>query len=303
MARYPRYLGITGLVQVPSSVPAWMLIYRTHPFIGYLYNYQWTSAYDDPRQVVYFNQFAVDVNDYNYLQSPYNYLRRDFDIRPAGQDSPYLAAFRDMVPESGRILRDFSYEDVDIAVQKVTTLWPHWYAAFAEGTLGWEHNLTHPIDSFQMFNAQAWIENAAPQDLGRYADIGWLSEGDYFYMQKLSEAIKAYRGYTWSGSSYVRLAVIPGDGTLTLSWQARLDDPTGVTWKIERSGPDGTQVVENLPFETSTYQFTGLENFVRYTITLTAVDASGNPVLSSGPRIAFATNIFFFLPALMKGTG
>ena len=58
------------------------------------------------------------------------------------------------LPEAGRILRDYAFEDVDIAVQKITALYPHWYAAFAEGTLGWEHNLAHPIDSFQVFNAQ-----------------------------------------------------------------------------------------------------------------------------------------------------
>ncbi|MRR52622.1 MAG: hypothetical protein EG825_17250, partial [Rhodocyclaceae bacterium] len=59
MARYPRYSGITGLTQVPASA-GWLMSNRTHPYIGYLYNYSWASAYDDPRQVVYLNQFAVD---------------------------------------------------------------------------------------------------------------------------------------------------------------------------------------------------------------------------------------------------
>lgn len=302
MARYPRYLGITGLIQVPASNPDWLMEYRSHPFIGYLYNYQWTSAYDDPRQVAYMNQFAVDVNDYNYLQSPYNHLRRDFDTRPSGQDSPYLAVFRDMVPEAGRILRDYALEDVDIAVQKITALYPHWYAAFAEGTLGWEHNLAHPIDSFQVFNAYAWIEDASPQDLGRYADIGWLSEGDYFYMQKLSEAVKSFRGYSWRGASYVRLTVIPGDGSLTLMWQAVLEETDGVTWTIELDGPGGTQTVTDLPFATTHYQFTGLTNYAHYTVTLTAYDSNGEPVLSSDPKFGMPSDLLFFLPALMKGS-
>lgn len=302
MARYARYLGITGLIQVPSTDPAWLMTYRSHPFIGYLYNYQWVNAYDDPRQMVYLNQFAVDMNDYNYLQEPYNYLRRDFDTRPAGQDSPYLAAFRDMVPEVGYMLREWSYEDVDIAIQKIVSLYPHWYAAFAEGTLGWEHNLEHPIDSFQIFNAQAWIENAAPQDLGRYADIGWLSEGDLFYMQKLSEAIKAYRGYTWSGATYVHLAVIPGDGSMTLHWNAMLDQTEGVTWTIRLSGSNGTQTITNLPFSTNSYQIDGLSNYTRYTVTLAAVDGTGQILLESDPKSAMPSDLLFFMPAVMKGS-
>jgi len=303
MARYPRYLGITGLIQVPSSDAAWMMNYHTHPYIGYLYNYQWVNSYDDSRQVVYFNQFNVDLNDYNYLQTPYNYLRRDFDSRPAGQDSPYLAAFKDLVPEVGNILKEYSFEDVDIAIRKITALTPHWYAAFAEGTLGWEHNLQHPIDSFQVFNAEAWIEDASAQDLGHFADISWLSEGDFFYMQKLSEAIKAFRGYTWSGDSYVNLSVIPGDGTLTLLWRAALDNPDGVTWTIHLNGPgNSNQVVTDLPFATTSYKFSGLTNYARYTISLTAVDGNGQTVLESDPDVAMPTDILFFLPALMSGS-
>jgi hypothetical protein len=277
------------------------MTYLTHPYIGYLYNYQWLNAYDDSRQVVYLNQFAVDLNDYNYLQAPYNYLRRDFDIRPAGQDSPYLAAFRDMVPEVGRILQRYSYADVEVAIRKIGDLYPQWYLAYAEGTLGWEHNLSHPVDSFQIFNARAWIEDAPAADLGRYADISWLSEGDFFYMQKLSEAIKAYRGYSWKAATYIRLGVIPGDGTLTLVWKAVLDETEGVTWTIDLEGPDGNQSISGLPFETNTYQFSGLRNYAWYTITLSAVDGTGQTLLATEPRNYMPSDILFYLPALMNG--
>lgn len=303
MAHYARYQGSSGLIQVPASDASWLMTYRSHPFIGYLYNYQWVDEYDDSRQVVYLNQFNVDMNDYNYLNQPYNYLNRDYSTYPpSGQDSPYLAAFRDMVPEVGRLLKAYSYQDLDIAVQKITALYPHWYAAFAEGTLGWEHNLSHPIDSFQLFNAQAWIEDAAAEDLGRYADIGWLSEGDYFYMQKLAEAIKAYRGYTWSKSSYLILGAIPGDGMLTLIWRTSLEQTDGLTWTIQLDGPGGTQTASGLPFETRSYQFTGLSNYARYTMTIAAVDSSGETVLASDPKYAMPSDLLIYLAVILNGS-
>lgn len=296
MGHYPRYLGATQLVQL-SGAPDWMMVNRNHPYIGYLYNYNWVSESDDSRQVIYLNQFAVDLNDYNYLPNTYNSLRDDFDSSLKGQDSPSLAAFRDMVPELGLFLKDYAREDVDVVVQKVQALYPHWFAAFAEGTLGWEHNLTHPVDSFQIFNAQAWIEGASPRDLGHYADIGWLSEGDFFYMQKLAEAIKAYRGYTWGVHHSAYLTASPGDGFLALHWQSTLDQTSDVTWTID---VNGAAAETGLPFSTTYYRLS-LPNYVRYVVNLRAVDSAGQTVLESIPIIAMPTDHLVYTPVISRG--
>jgi hypothetical protein len=102
-----------------------------------------------------------------------------------------------MVPELARLLADKVKADAEIYVDKVEAFSPQWYAAFAEGVLGQEHNLSHPIDSFQIFMAKALIQQEPPENLARYVDIPWLEAGDLFYAQKLAETIKAYRGWSW----------------------------------------------------------------------------------------------------------
>ena len=102
-----------------------------------------------------------------------------------------------MVPELARLLSDYAKQDTEVDLNKLKALLPHWYAAFAEGVFGSEHNLNYPMDSFQIFTVQAWIENDTGENLARYADIPWLEAGDIFYVQKLAEAVKAYRGVTW----------------------------------------------------------------------------------------------------------
>ena len=72
--------------------------------------------------------------------------------------------------------------------------------------MGNEHNLNHPVDSYQIFMAEALIRRAPAEDLARYADIPWLETGDLFYMQKLAETIKAYRGVTWGSASDLTLS-------------------------------------------------------------------------------------------------
>jgi hypothetical protein len=48
-----------------------------------------------------------------------------------------------------------------------------------------------------MFMAHAWLAGTPPEALRRYIDFSWTARGDLFYMHKLAEAIKAYRGVEW----------------------------------------------------------------------------------------------------------
>ena len=113
----------------------------------------------------------------------------------------HLFSYEGLTPELGRLLADHAKQDAEVYIKKAEALWPHWYAAFAEGTLGVEHNLNYPGDSFQLFMAKALIQQELPDKLARYVDISWLSQGgDLFYVQKLAETIKAYRGVSWEDS-------------------------------------------------------------------------------------------------------
>jgi hypothetical protein len=54
------------------------------------------------------------------------------------------------------------------------------------------------MDSFQVFMFKAWTQGESAANLRRYRDIPWLQEADFFYIQKLGETIKAYKGWSWS---------------------------------------------------------------------------------------------------------
>ena len=54
-----------------------------------------------------------------------------------------------------------------------------------------------PTCSHQLFMAHAWIAGTPPERLERYVDVPWTPLGDLYYMHKLAETIKAYRGVRW----------------------------------------------------------------------------------------------------------
>lgn len=202
MAKYPRYLYSAGLVELPAD-PAWQVKYSAGWYHGQLFNYNWTGAYDDARQVAILDQFGTLL----YEHSTFGLMDESNSWGGAGLGYAYLTAYRYMTPESAWLLTDHAKQDVEVCLNKTKALFPHWYAAFAEGMLGDEHNLNHPMDSFQTFMADAWIENAPPQSLVRSTDVPWLTGGgDLFYVQKLAETIKAYRGITWSDTPVLSLS-------------------------------------------------------------------------------------------------
>jgi len=106
---------------------------------------------------------------------------------------PYL----DMVPELGRFLRDHAPRVADAYCRKIEESTPDWYIVLGENNWIGETDYLYPSDVHQFFMARAWIAVQAPETLERYADLSWLARGDFFYMHKLAETIKAYRGVKW----------------------------------------------------------------------------------------------------------
>lgn len=293
MALYPRYLYSAGLVELPNQAN-WHPALSAGRWRGHLFNSDWTGAYDDARQVTILDQHEV------YLYDHSGYMRQEYDSYEFVRlTSAHLTGYRDLVPETARLLSDHAKADVEIYADKFEAHLPHWYAAFAEATLGMEHNLTHPADSFQVFMAKAWIQHTSAPVLGRYLDIPWLEAGDLFYMQKLAETIKAYRGTDWEDS--LILSVTPGDRALRLNWESHQNFAAGTTWRIEYAGPRGDQAspITGIPIATRSYTLTGLTNYAWYTLTLSAM--SGNTVVASAPAVtAMPTNRFTHIPLLKQ---
>ena len=61
--------------------------------------------------------------------------------------------------------------------------------------------MNHPSDAYQVFCAHAQILGASGRQLARWIDVPWLDRGDLFYLHKLAETVKAYRGVRWQGKS------------------------------------------------------------------------------------------------------
>ena len=307
MAKYPRYLYSANLIELPCE-PDWQP--KQIAFLGYgpIFNYHWTAASDDARQVAWLDQFGVYVYDHSGFSAVprgntdftgYTIgVGGDPSLVNKGFTSPYLTAYRDMVPELFRFLTDFAQEDVEIYLNKVEALFPHWYVAFAEGMFGSEHNLQHPIDSFQMFIAKTLIQEAEPQQLAIYVDIPWLREGDLFYVHKLAETIKAYRGTVWDDT--VSLSGAPGERAIHLSWRVYTTLPP-LTWRINYDGPTGEQPspVTGLPGPNRAYTLTGLTNYTGYIVTLTAMYGSTS-LLASNTVMVTPTGPFTYLPLVLK---
>lgn len=196
MVKYPRYLYTANIVNLPAQAN-WMLQYSTASQVGYLFNSNWTSGNDDVLQVAIQDQFGT------YLADGTGYFIPGTPPWDSTNDNWFtfsqngLAAYLDLVPEAFRILIDYAKSDFEIYLNKYTAMYPNWFQSFSEGVLGMEHDLSYPTDAFQLFMAKKFIQNESPENLRKYRSISYLDSGDFFYMQKLAETIKAYQGVRW----------------------------------------------------------------------------------------------------------
>jgi hypothetical protein len=287
MASYTDYLYAAGLVELPP-MPDWQIRQTAGQYDGHVFNYNWSGPEDDVRQVAILNQFEVRLADYSGTSAD-TYL---------DHASPYLTAFRDATPEVVRLLSRYKPNKITTYLNRIESLFPQWYAAFAEGALGLEHNLQHPSDSFQTFMLLAWLGQTPPSDLASYADIPWLREGDFFYVQKLAETVRAYNGTVWSDS--VALFAGPSDHRIALQWNEYQTLPPSSTWTIDYTGPAGDQPspITGLPSTTRSFTLTALTNNTWYEIRVTAIN-SGTVILTSDPVRVFVTKYRIHLPTIV----
>jgi len=242
MVLYPRYLYQAQLQELPAPAAAqadWQVQQTAGNWNGYLFNVDWRSGDDDARQVTFLNQYGVYLYDHSGTEGG--------DASACCFPHPYLTAYRDLTPELAQVLGKLG-PTAQVYAAKVKALFPLWYASFAEGTLGHEHNLSHPVDAFQIFLAEAYLGKASGDTLTNYIDIPYLQTGDLFYVQKLAETVLAYRGVTWQGGG-VQVAAQPlPDRMADKGEQVRFDisvrpalEPVTETVLVSISVPSGLQ--------------------------------------------------------------
>jgi hypothetical protein len=183
---YVRSGGISSsFSRIASDIagrPDWMVRYLEGSWVGHLYTYQWTGPENDVRSIVNLNQFGLQFNDV---------------IHPLTGKG--LLPYRGMVPELARFLADqeSSKAWARAFVDRVAENMPDWYQAFGRQALGKENNNFLPEDPYQVFLARAWILREPANVLASFLDVPWMARGDLYYIHKLAETIKAYRGYAW----------------------------------------------------------------------------------------------------------
>ena len=184
LARYGRYVAASGLFKMPENPEA---------AAGLQESADYSKPENHAEQVLHVDQFCVTLpfggaKAYGVFSSSW------------GRQLHYYPTFVDMAPEVGRLMADLGLvEDARRYLSHFEQMQGNWFMAFADNNpVGTEQALMTAYDSHSMFMAHAWIAGTPPEELERYIHVPWAARGDLFYMHKLGETIKAYRGVKWS---------------------------------------------------------------------------------------------------------
>ncbi len=105
-------------------------------------------------------------------------------------------AYLEMTPEVGLFLHDYARNESVAFLEAVDRTWPMWWLANMTAEIGNDSSagLIQPVNAYSLYMADAWIKGEDGATLTGRADVSWTARGDFFYMHKLAEAIKALRG-------------------------------------------------------------------------------------------------------------
>jgi len=187
LVRYGQYLAESGLFQMPENPAAAKYLALSGNF---------SKAENHFEQVWEVNQHEVTMR--SGASKIDNNWYGGFMFDPNGLSNQYV--FSDLTPEVGRILANWGLkESVARYVKHYAEVQGVWYKSNAdnEHLQCSERACTTASDSYQYFVAHAWIAGTAPEELEHYIDEPWVATGDYYFMHKLAETIKAYRGAKW----------------------------------------------------------------------------------------------------------
>jgi len=294
---YPGYLISSGINQLPSQ-PDWMVEYSRSKWRGVIFNYNWTKAADDVRQVQLVDQFYVYLYDHSgYMENGTG--NRDWEWGPPSSSiNPIRGASTELI----RYLSEVTPESLTTFEKKYVAVNPQWYATFAEGLLGQEHNVIHPIDSYQIFLINALVKGEQPEELGKYLDIPFLYEGDLYYIDKLAETIKSYYGYRWTNEA-IPFSGFTGPTTIYLRWNLLTAPPPDLVFNIYYDGPAGNppSPILDLPADTTAYTIQNLTTNIFYHVRLEG-GSGGQVILSSREITLFTAKERNYLPVISRGS-
>ena len=151
-------------------------------WVGQLITYDWKSYLDDVRQVTIMTPYGVQWSD-----SP-----------AMNFHGVSVAPFSKAAPEVGRLAKDNFAAEMKAFSERYEMAQPAWFIARGNTNINAEFCYTAPEESLQVFCIRAWVNGESGEKLERYLDTPWMERGDLYYLQKLVETIRAYRGATWN---------------------------------------------------------------------------------------------------------
>jgi len=174
-----------------------------------LWQRNWTSYLSDIRKPIRFDQFGVVLKDQH----------------SEGFRDRRLLAYANITPELGRFLAQYALPEVTEWVRINEENNGTWFEAYSDSYLGKENSYNIPDNAYEIFMVKAWVLGETADQLAKYLDVPWVPLGDYYYINKLAETIRAYRGTCWSADGTTcddgSIPSITGDlnGDLTVNIQ------------------------------------------------------------------------------------
>lgn len=186
-AKLVRHLYGARLQRTPPD-PRWLVKASTSPSgetgAGVLWVSNWRGPQDDVRATMRFDRFGVVLWDC-----------------ATGNMQGELGAFTGLTPELGRFLRDYAGAECRRWLEVVEENSPTWHLAYVQSTFGTENCYLLPHNVHQIYMAKSWAVGEKAEVLARLTDIPWVPLGDYYYVAKLTEAIRAYRVPVWKAAA------------------------------------------------------------------------------------------------------
>jgi len=185
MEKYKYFLYERGLLAPPADPQELKYGYGHHGNSGRgIHTFHRQGPDDDPLAVYVCDEYGMRLGE-----TPEH----------IGHAAVRLPAYLGMVPELGRFLHDFAAREAAAYCRKTEESTPDWYIVRGENNWIGECDYLYPADVHQLFLARAWIVEQDAATLERYADLAWLPRGDWYYLHKLAETAKTFRGVKWEG--------------------------------------------------------------------------------------------------------
>ena len=180
LGRYARYFGERGFYEI-SDDPAWMAKWLEGSWVGHMITYDWTGPLDDVRQVTRLSPYGLQLSN-----SPWDRFHPQSVV-------PFLGA----IPELGRFAKRHLKREMRAFSRRYERTTPGWFIAKCRTNINAEFEYLAPEEPYQLFLIRAWVLGESGRELESYLDTPWMARGDLYYIHKLAETVKAYRGWTW----------------------------------------------------------------------------------------------------------